>query len=425
MAAYQIAERKDSRALAEFLQKEGQFLLPMVQLVEQAQLAVDEVIQVTGRATLEAVLQLSAQQVAGPKHPGKAAGDIRWHGEQNGIVPLSNCKVRVRKPRLRRKGVTTGGEVEVPAYAALRTNSSLATKMLSILMRGVSTRNYQAVLPDMAESVGVSRSSVSRQMIEASAEALKAVMERRFDDKDLLVIYLDGLRKGGYHVIVAVGVDSEGHKQVLGLREGASENAQVVKDLLEDLVARGVQPGRQRLFVIDGAKALRQAIDSVFGASNPVQRCRLHKERNLAGYLPKDELKKLLKTMKLAWRLPAEEGQAKLQREAQRLDKEYPSAADSLREGLHEMFTVNRLGLPSPLARCLTSTNVIESSFSGSRGRTRRVTHWQSGEMVLRWSAAALLETEKNYRKVMGHEYLKLLKAHLDQAQQQNQRAIA
>ena len=425
MAAYQVADRKDSRALAEFLQKEGQFLLPMVELIEQAQLAVDEVISVTGRATLEAVLQLSAQELAGPKQPGKARGDILWHGEQTGVVPLSNCKVRVRKPRLRRKGVKVGGEVEVPAYAALRTHSSLATKMLSILMRGVSTRNYEEVLPDMAETVGVSRSSVSRQMIEASAEALQAVAERRFDDKDLLVIYIDGLCKGDYHVVVAVGVDIEGNKHVLGLREGASENAVVVKGLLEDLVERGVKPGRRRLFVIDGSKALRQGIDSVYGSENPVQRCRLHKERNLAGYLPKDEFKKVLKTMKLAWRLPAEEGQAKLEREAQRLEKEHPSAASSLREGLPEMFTVNRLGLPSPLSRCLTSTNVIESSFSGSRGRTRRVTHWQSGEMVLRWSAAALLETEKNYRKVMGYEYLKLLKEYLHRSSDQNQRVTA
>jgi transposase-like protein len=315
---------------------------------------------------------------------------------------------------LRRKGVTTGGEVEVPAYAAMRMNSSLATKMLGILMRGVSTRNYEAVLPTMAETVGVKRSSVSREMIEASAEALKTVMERRFDDQELLVIYLDGLRKGKYHVIAAVGVDTEGNKHVLGLREGASENAEVVKGLLEDLVDRGVKPGRRRLFVIDGSKALRQAIDSVYGAENPVQRCRLHKERNLAGYLPKEELKKVLKTMKLAWQLPASEGQAKLEREAQRLEKEHPSAASSLREGLEEMFTVNRLGLPSSLRRCLTSTNVIESTFSGTRGRTRRVTHWQNGEMVLRWSAAALWETEKNYNKVMGYEHLKLLKEYLD-----------
>lgn len=425
MAAYQIADRKDSRILAEFLHREGQFLLPMVQLIEQAQLAVDEVICVTGRATLEAVLKLSAQELAGPKQPGKTGGDVRWHGEQNGVVPLSNCKVRVRKPRLRRKGVTTGGEVEVPAYAALRTNSTLAAKMLGILMRGVSTRHYEGVLPAMAETVGVKRSSVSRQMIEASAEVLRSVQERRFDDQDLLVIYIDGLCKGDYHVIAAVGVDAEGNKHVLGLREGASENATVAKGLLEDLVARGVKSDRRRLFVIDGSKALRQAIDSVYGADTPVQRCRLHKERNLAGYLPKAELKKVLQTMKRAWQLPTEEGKAKLEREAHRLEKEHPSAASSLREGLAEMFTVSGMGLPSPLVRCLTSTNVIESSFSGSRNRTRRVTHWQNGDMVLRWSAAALLETEKSYRRIMGYQHLKFLKAHLDRSSESNRRAVA
>jgi len=155
MSDYQIADRKDSRALSEFLQKEGQFLLPIVSLIETAQVAIDEVIDVAGRATLEAVLQLSAQEVAGEKHPGQARGAIRWHGQQSGVVPLSNRKLRVNKPRLRHK---EQGEVEVPAYRALQTNSTLASRMLDILLHGVSTRRYRQVLPAMAQTVGVSKS---------------------------------------------------------------------------------------------------------------------------------------------------------------------------------------------------------------------------------------------------------------------------
>lgn len=412
MSAYQIAERHDSRALAEFLQKEGQFLLPMVQLIEQAEVAVDELIEVTGRAALEAVLQLSAAQVAGPKHPGKAAGAIRWHGQQHGVVALSNRKVRVRRPRLRRKG---DREVEVPAYVALRQHEGLAARMLRILMCGVSTRNYQEVLPALAETVGVSRSSVSRELIEASAQALRQLAERRFDEVDLLIIYIDGLRFGAYHVLAAVGVDRQGNKHVLGLRQGASENAVVVTGLLEDLVARGVKPGRRRLFVIDGSKALRHGIEAVYGRDNPVQRCRRHKERNVLGYLPQDEQERMRKVLKAAWRLPAAPGQAKLEKEAQHLEKEHPSAAASLREGLAEMFTVNRLGLPEKLSRCLGSTNVIESSFSGARSRTRRVTRWRDGTMALRWTAAALLQTEKSFRKLMGYQQLWMLEAYLQE----------
>ena len=413
MSDYEIADRKDSRALTEFLRKEGQFLLPIVSLIETAQGAIDEVIDVAGRATIEAVLQLSAQEVAGAKHPGKAQGAIRWHGQQSGVVPLSNRKLRVRKPRLRHK---EQGEVEVPAYQALRSNSTLASRMLEILLHGVSTRHYRHVLPEMAETVGISKSSVSREAIEASEQVLQALAERRFDDRDILLIYLDGLRFGRHHVLAAVGVDCQGNKHVLGLRQGASENAVVVQELLEDLVARGIRPGRRRLFVIDGSKALRQGIDAVYGSNNPVQRCRRHKERNVLGYLPKEEQLRMRQVMKAAWRLPASQGEARLEKEAQALEKDHPSAAASLREGLAEMFTVNRLGLLAPLSRGLCSTNVIESSFSGARSKTRRVTHWQDGAMALRWAAASLLATEKNFRKLTGYKLLWMLQAYLDES---------
>ena len=412
MSDYEIADRKDSRALTEFLQKEGQFLLPLVSLIETAQAAMDEVIDVAGRATIEAVLHLSAQEVAGEKHPGQAQGAIRWHGQQSGVVPLSNRKLRVRKPRLRHK---EQGEVEVPAYQALRTNSTLASRMLDILLHGVSTRHYRQVLPEMAQTVGVSKSSVSREAIEASEQVLQALAERRFDDRDILLIYLDGLRFGRHHVLAAVGVDSQGNKHVLGLRQGASENAVVVQGLLEDLVARGVRPGRRRLFVIDGSKALRQGIDAVYGSTNPVQRCRRHKERNVLGYLPKEEQLRMRQVMKAAWRLPASQGEARLEKEAQALEKDHPSAAASLREGLAEMFTVNRLGLPAPLSRGLCSTNVIESSFSGARSKTRRVTHWQDGSMALRWAASSMVATEQNFRKLLGYKLLWMLQAYLDE----------
>jgi putative transposase len=419
MSDYQITDRKDSRALAEFLSQEGQLLLPMVQLIEQAEMAVDELIELSGRATLEAVLQMSAQEVAGPKHPGTSRGAIRWYGRQQGVIALADRKVRIQKPRLRRKGPARDEEVEVPAYAALKNNDGLAARVLHLLLRGLSTRNYREVLPATAAAVGVSKSSVSREMLEASAQALAALAERHFDGQDILIIYLDGLVFGAHHVLAAIGVDAEGNKHVLGLKEGASENAVVVTALLEDLVARGIRPGRRRLFVIDGSKALRKAIDAVYGTDNPVQRCRQHKERNVLGHLPKDEQERVRRVLKAAWRLPAEEGQARLEKEAKALEKSYPSAAESLREGLAEMFTVNRLGLASSLARGLCSTNLIESGFSGARGRTRRVTHWRDGTMALRWAAAALLATEKNFRKVMGYQSLWMLKAYLDEPRTQ------
>ena len=412
---YHIVGKGSSEELGRYLAKNGQVLLPMVELIEQSKMAVDELIDVLGRAQVEAVLRLSAERIAGAPHPGKKGGAIGWHGREEGTVCLKERKLRVKRPRLRRKGQGEDGEVPLPAYEAMRREEKLGGRMLEILLRGVSTRQYRAVLPEMAETVGVSRSSVSREAIEASEEELKRLCERRLDELELLILYLDGVIFGEHHVLVAVGVDGEGHKHVLGIAEGASENQAVAKGLLEDLVRRGFVTDRKYLFVIDGSKALRAAIDAVFGAENPVQRCRQHKIENVMGYLPEHLKDQTKAAMRSAFRLPAREGMARLEKQAEWLEREYPSAAASLREGLAEMFTVNRLGLSPSLSRCLVSTNVIESPHSGVRLRTRKVCRWRDGKMVLRWAAAALLMTEQNFRKIMGYRDLWMLKAALDQ----------
>ena len=266
----------------------------MVELIEQSRMAIDELIDVLGRAQIEAVLRLSAERIAGPPHAGKKGGAMGWHGRERGTVCLRERRLRVERPRLRRKGRGKNGEVGIPAYGTMRADEKMGPRMLEILLRGVSTRQYGAVLPAMTETAGVSRSAVSREAIEASEEELQRMCERRFDELDLLVIYLDGVRFGEHHVLVAVGVDGEGRKYVLGLAEGASENQIVANGLLEELVRRGVKPDRRRLFVIDGSKALRAAIDAVFAKQNPVQRCRRHKIENVMGYLP-DHLKDQVK----------------------------------------------------------------------------------------------------------------------------------
>ncbi len=419
-STYQITGKTGSRKLTEFLCREGQFLLPMVELITGAEMALDELIEVTGRAAIEAVLTLSAQDVAGPKHPGKAAGAVTWYGRQPTTVPLAERKLRVEKPRLRRKGPGPDKEVAIPAYEAMLSNSHLGRRMLEILLHGISTRNYRKVLPQMAETVAVSKSNVSREFVAASEQTLPELWERRFEGQDILIVYLDGIPFGPVHVIVALGVDAQGYKHVLGVREGSSENATVVKDLLTDLVSRGLDPARRRLFVIDGSKALRKAIDEVFGAANPIQRCRNHKIRNVLDYLPKDRHDNVRSAMKAAFQLPADQGMTKLKKLSEWLLHEYPSAAESLLEGLPEMFTINRLELPGPLRRCLASTNIIESPNAGIREKTGRVTRWRDGQMVLRWTASSLVCLEKRMRRIMGHQQLWILAAKLqDQNQEQ------
>jgi transposase-like protein len=408
----------DPKRLAQVLAQDGQLLLPMLDLIENAQTAIDDLIDVMGRATIEAVLLMSAAQIAGPKQQGKKADrDIAYHGSQDGRVALKERQLRVTKPRLRKKTPKPGeiGEVEIPAYEAMCKDGRLADRMLEILINGVSTRRYQHVLPAMAETVGVSKSQVSRETIEAGERLLKELAERNLSGLEILALWIDGIQFGPYHVICAVGVDAGGNKHVLGLREGATENAVVAKALLEDLVGRGLDPKRRYLFVIDGAKALRSAIDTVFGADQPVQRCRNHKIRNVVGHLPEEQHEQAKATLRAAFKLDAKEGKAKVEQYASWLEHEWPDAAGSLREGLEEMFTVNRLGLPSALRRCLGTTNVIDNGHSAARDRMRRVKNWQSGSMALRWTAAAFDAASKGFRRIMGYEHLWMLKAALEE----------
>jgi transposase-like protein len=267
----------------------------------------------------------------------------------------------------------------------------------------------------MAETVGVSKSEVSRETIEAGDRLLKALAERDLSGLEILAVWIDGIQLGRYHVICAVGVDSAGHKHVLGLREGATENAVVAQALLEDLVGRGLDPKRRYLFVVDGAKALRCAIDTVFGADQPVQRCRNHKLRNVVGHLPEDQHEQAKSTLRAAFKLDAKEGTAKLEQYASWLEHQWPDAAASLREGLGEMFTINSLRLPIALRRCLGTTNIIDNGHSAARDRMHRVKNWQSGSMALRWTAAAFDAAAKGFRRIMGHEHLWMLKAALEE----------
>lgn len=410
---YRVVGREQAlnrRELAAALARDGQALLPIVELITNGQAVVDEAIDVMGRATIEAVLKISADEVAGEPHQGKKGRGIMRHGRQRGVVKLSDRTLRVEKPRLRDRD----GEVAVPAYAALRGHPGAGAKMMDTLLKGVSTRNYQGVIREMADTAGVSKSAVSREFVERSEQALSALMARRFDDVPIVAIYIDGIILGRHHVLTALGVDEQGTKHVLGMREGASENAAVVKALLEDLVERGIRPGAKRLFIIDGSKALRAGIDAVYGSDQPVQRCRIHKIRNVQGHLPEAKARYATLVLRAAFKMEDHvKAMSKIKDLAAELEDEWPGASGSLREGLDELFTVNALGLPASLRRSLATTNIIESPQSTVRRLTRNVDRWRDGSMVLRWAAASFTEAEKTMRKIGGHGQFWMLRAAL------------
>ncbi len=297
--------------------------------------------------------------------------------------------------------------------------------MLEILLRGVSTRNYHRVLPEMADTVGVPRSSASREATQAAVAELERLLDRLFDEVNLLVIYLDGMQFGDTHGIAAVGVDEKGHQHVLGLQEGATENAAAVQDLLEHLVAHGVNPRDKLLVVIDGSKGLRAAIRAVFGSDHPVQRCCTHKLRYVLERLPEEQKDQVRAAMRAAWRLEAKAGIGQQEKLAQWLERDYPATAASLREGLEDSFTLNRLGVPPSLHRCLATPNLVESPQAGVRMRTRRVCRWWDAAMVKRWVAAAFLATEQNFRRLRGYQDLWMYEAILRGPKSVTQREVA
>ncbi len=406
-----MMHRNDRKGIAQAVRKlfagGEQLALPMLDLITDAKATIEVVLGHTNRALIELILRASAQELAGPKTPGRRSGQVRWYGEQPGRVRLGERSLHVMRPRLR----TNAGEVPVMAYERLKQDPALGSRMHRILVAGVSMRDYARVLPEMADTVGVSKSAVSRRFIDQAEAALARLMERDFKDVDIVAVYIDGIQIAGHHIVAALGLDAQGDKHILGLVRGSTENAAVVKDLLDSLVKRGIKQDKKRLFVLDGSKALRAGIIEVYGDAALVQRCRTHKIRNVLERIGDERVRtQTAAVMRAAYEAPqAKVGMAKLKTHAGWLKTEHADAAASLLEGLEEMFTVNRLGLTPLLVRSLASTNIIENP----NGRVRRVTHrvcrWRDAEMAKRWAAVGFLEAERRFHRIQGHRDLWIL----------------
>ena len=362
-----------------------------------------------GLGVLSELMEEEVEDVVGPKgkhDPDRVA--VR-HGHEDGEVTLGGRRLQVRRPRAR----TADGESEVPlaTYQHFADRDPLARVVLERMLAGVSTRGYRRTQEPVGEDVetrarSTSKSSVSRTFVERTREALGELMSRQLGDLRLAVMMLDGLELKGRMMIVALGITTEGVKIPLGLWEGSTENATVATALLSDLVERGLDPEQGMLFVIDGSKALRKAVRSVFGEV-PVQRCLWHKERNVLGHIAERDRPPIKARLRRAWReTDYPRALEQLQALAAELERTHPGAAGSLREGMEETLTVIRLGIKGKLRRTLESTNPCESMIDTVRTTQRNVKHWSSGEMGLRWTAAGMLEAERQFRKVIGYTQL-------------------
>ena len=332
------------------------------------------------------------------------------HGHEAGAVTLGGRRLPVERPRVR--GADGSGELPLATYRHFADRDLLTRVVLERMLAGVSTRRYRRTQEPVGEQAeqrarSVSRSSVSRAFVQRTRRALAQLMSRRLDDVRLAVLMLDGIELKGRTNIVCLGISTEGVKIPLGLWEGSSENATVATALLSDLVERGLDSEQGTLFVIDGSKALRKAIRAVFGERMPVQRCLRHKERNVLDHLPERDRPALRRRLRQAWALDdPDRALARLQALAAELERSHPGAAASLREGVAETLTLSRLGITGSLKRTLASTNPCESMIERVRRTSRNVKRWQSGEMALRWTAAGMLEAERQFRRVIGYREL-------------------
>lgn len=362
-----------------------------------------------GLGVLSELMAEEVDEVVGPKgchDPDRAA--VR-HGREAGQVTLGGRRVPVQRPRVR--AVDGSGEIALDTYAHFADRDPLTRVVLEQMLAGVSTRRFAHTREPVGQQVAdrersTSKSAVSREFVGRTGEHLRGLMARSLADVRLAALMLDGLELKGRCCVVALGVTTDGVKVPLGLWDGSTENKRVCVELLADLVDRGLDCDQGVLVVLDGGKALRAAVDAVFGCV-PVQRCVRHKERNVLDHLPDRDRGRVKRRLRAAWKLQVHQAaHDRLQVLAGELDHSHPGAAASLREGLGETLTLQRLGVHEQLARTLSSTNPIESMIGICRHTSRNVKHWQNGDMCLRWTAAGLLEAEQQFRRIIGYKHL-------------------
>ena len=401
------AKSEDGRKAA----SAGQLWLRLPGLVRDA---LYETVIGAGLACVDEVLEEERAALCGARYAHLVDRQALRAGHVASSLVLGGRRVAVSRPRARS---VEGRELKLPSWREWSARDPLEERALEQMVLGVSTRRYARSLEPLPEAVvvrGIRKSAVSERFVYGTERKLAELMSRRLGGLALVALMIDGVHFGEHLVLAAVGVDERGDKPVLGLREGATENTAAVRALLADLAERGLDTNRSLLIVIDGAKALHKAVVEVFGAPALIQRCREHKKRNVTDALPERLRGTVRGAMHQAY-ATRDAGRARrlLAGRARRLEHQHPGAAASLREGLEETLTAMRLGLPENLERVLSSTNLIENLFSRVRAIGRRVKHWQNGTMVLRWTAAGVLEAERGFRKVTGYRALPTLVAAL------------
>jgi len=393
--------------------------LPLVDLLVDTRAELMELAVASGLKILHTMLEEDRTAICGPRYQHQAERKAVRAGTVPSEVVLGGRKVQIQRPRVR----TAREEVPLPTFQAFADCDPLNRRVVEQMLLGVATRQYHRSLEPVGAEVrtrGTSKSAVSRRFVAKTAAQLEAWRSIALDTLDLVALLIDGVHVGEHCIVVALGIDHTGRKHALGLWDGSTENAAVCQSLLADLQSRGLRTHRSLLVILDGSKALHKAVTQTFGTAALIHRCHVHKLRNILEHLPEGQRAWVRAIVLRAYtQIDVAKARRLLQDLARRLEDRYPSAATSVREGLEETLTVLTLGLSDRLRQSLATTNAIESLISRTRHVKRNVKRWRGGRMVLRWTAAAILEAVKGFRRLKGHRDMPKLVAALRARDQQ------
>lgn len=414
---YQIEQQRavqQFRRLASEHNPNVQMILPMADIVGLLQEGVGNLLRQAGLELMQLVMEEEVKSLAGERHQQHEQRRAHRWGKEDGYCVVDGQKVPIQRTRLRSGDKR---EQRLGSYELFQRSGPLQAGVWDKMMRGLSTRNYGAVVKDFQDAYGIEKSAVSETFIEASRAKVKELMERPLGELRLCAVLIDGTPFKDRQMIAALGIGCDGRKTVLGIREGATENTAVVNGLLNELAERGLDFSTPRLYILDGGKALHAAVRKHAGQAAFIQRCQVHKKRNVVDHLPDehkaDVRRKLQNAYTMAEYTDAKRALERLHRELMDLN---PSAARSLEEGMEETLTVHRLRVPDQLRRTLCCTNVIESAFSIVETVCRNVKHWRNGDQIERWVGSGLLVAERQFRKVIGYRQIPLLLSSLANA---------
>jgi putative transposase len=403
---YQIEAKRAVKRLEEMAEGHPavQMSLPMKEMIGWLRKGVGELVRQAGLQLMSLLMEEEVCSLAGERsQPQPERQANRW-GKERGYCVVMGQKLPIDRPRVRS---VDDKELRLGSYEMFHRGEPLTETVWEKLMLGMSTRNYGRAVREFTDAYGLEKSAISQHFIAASREKLKQLMERPLGKLRLCAVLIDATPFEGQQMIAALGIGQDGTKTILGIRQGATENATVVAELLGDLMSRGLDFTVPRLYVLDGGKALPAAVKRYAGEAALIQRCQVHKRRNVLDHLPEDHKQLVSHRLNAAYGLEdyaaAKQALSKLQRELMDVN---PSAARSLGEGLEETLTVHRLQIPMQLRQSLASTNVIESAFANVERICRNVKRWRPGDQRERWVGSGLLIAEKQFRRVRGFKHL-------------------